>query len=454
MKNLLSNLMLMGLVVLLSILLAGCTTSQMVPGRPALTLVEPATQEVCIDEIPVPEYVFKGKNKQAKEQEVNFVWPWYVAIGGKITNESGVFERAAAGQIDQSTVVGLATRKYFLWSAYRSKALRVAPRDPYDWNEIRKVLMEVTGEGNILTKITALPPDVIEKQVWRNNIPPELFITGALTEVTVGEESSAGGVTFLGGGISGKVVQTSVAGSLEITDPYTGELLVCVMGQNRVTARQVGAEVFRIVSFNGDQEYLNIEYTTAREMIKQQVQVELVDFLFYKAFKKFIETRPEYLTQRLHYRAGRIQFLAGDLAARIGLSDLSNAVPVAESQEQVIEEKYQIISPEPNAVQESPKTNVQKSDANQPADVQKSGQSPSEQTSESVGAQFQESESEPRSQKIDAQKSEEAKDEQISRAADKQEGEETKGEQISKKVDESAAKDKPANEEELVNEEI
>ncbi len=453
MKNLLSYLMLIGLVALLSFSVAGCTTSQMVPGRPALTLVEPATQEVCIDEIPVPEYVFKGKNKQAKEQEVNFVWPWYVAIGGKITNESGVFERAAAGQIDQSTVVGLATRKYFLWSAYRSRALRVAPRDPFDWNEIRKVLMEVTGEGNILSKLTALPPDVIEKQVWRTNIPPELFITGALTEVTVGEESAAGGVNFMGGGISGKVVQTSVAGSLEIIDPYTGELLVCVMGQNRVTARQVGAEAFRIVSFNGNEEYLNIEYTTAREMIKQQVQVELVDFLFYKAFKKFIETRPEYLTQRLHYRAGRIQFLAQDLAAKIGLSDLSNAVPLDESEEEVTEEENEQVS------QKVDEQETQKSAAEQTsksADVQESNEPASEQTSESVGAQFQaeESENEPISQQIDTQQSEEAKDKQISEKADAQESEEAADEQISKKVDESANEDKPANEDELVNEEI
>lgn len=443
MKKTLSYLILCGMMVSLSFLAGGCDTIQKNSGRPALTLVEPATQEICIDEIPVPEYVFKGKNKQEKEQEVNFVWPWYVAIGGKITNESGVFERAAAGQIDQSTVVGLATRKYFLWSAYRSNALRVAMRDSYDWNEIRKVLMEVSGEGNILTKLTALPQNVIESQVFRNNIPPELFVTGALTEVTVGEESSAAGVTFFGGGLSSKVVQTSVAGSLEITDPYTGELLISVMGQNRITARQIGAEVFRIVSFNGNEEYLNIEYTTAREIIKQQVQVELVDFLFYKAFKKLIEARPEYLTQRLHYRVGRIQYFAEDLAKNIGLSDLSSAIPVDKTQEQVIEERYE-------------QTDVQKSDANDanqpaspaPEDIPQSEQAPDEQTGESVDAQFQEdSESEPISREIDAQQSEEAKDEQINQAVDSQEGEEAADKQISKKVDESANENKPANEE-------
>ncbi len=333
MKKLLSNFMLMGLVVPLSFLAVGCTTSQMTSGRPALSLVEPATQQACIDEISAPEYVFTGKNKLDREQKVNFLWPWYVAIGGKIANESGVFERAAAGQIDQSTVMGLATRKYFLWSAHRSKALRVALRDPYDWNEIRKVLIEVTGEGNLLTKLTALPPEVIKKQIWGNNIPPEFFITGSLTEVTIGEESTAAGITFAGIGISGKVVQTSVAGSLEITDPYTGELVVSVMGQNRVTAQRIGAEGFRIISFDGREEYLNVEYNTAKEIIKQQVQVELVDFLFYKAFQKLMETNPDYLTKRLHYRAGRIQYLAKELAEKLELSDLSEATPIAESDE-------------------------------------------------------------------------------------------------------------------------
>lgn len=332
MKKLLGNFTLMGLVFSLSFLAVGCTTSQMNSDRPALSLVEPATQQVCIDEISAPEYIFTGKNKLNREQKVNFVWPWYVAIGGKIANESGVFERAAAGQIDQSTVMGLATRKYFLWSAHRSKALRVALRDPYDWNEIRKVLIEVTGEGNLLTKLTALPSDVIKKQIWGNNIPPEFFITGSLTEVTIGEESTAAGITFAGIGISGKIVQTSVAGSLEITDPYTGELVVSVMGQNRVTAQRIGAEGFKIVSFDGKEEYLNVEFNTAKEIIKQQVQVELVDFLFYKAFQKLMEN-PDYLTKRLHYRAGRIQYLAKDLAEKLELSDLSEAVPVAESDE-------------------------------------------------------------------------------------------------------------------------
>ena len=323
-----NRLTLRGVVIFVCILVVGCTTSQMNSGVPALSLVEPGTQEVCLDDIPIPRYTVEVKNEQGGEEMMDFEWPWYAAIGGKIQNESGVFERAAAGQIDQSTVVGMATRKYFLWSAHRAKALRVAMRDSVDWNEIRKVLIEVGGEGTLLTKLTPLPQEVIEQQVFRQNIPPEFFISGGLTEVTVAEESIAAGFTFAGGGISGKVVQTSVAGSLEITDPYTGELLVSVMGQNRVTAEQIGIEAFRIVSFGGDEEYLNAEYITAKEIIKQQVQVGLVDFLFYKAFKDLYENRPGYVTNRLHYRVGRIQGYALELAAKKGLTVINGVVPV------------------------------------------------------------------------------------------------------------------------------
>jgi hypothetical protein len=316
----------------------GCTTSHIRSNKPDLSLVEPKTKQFSLDDIPQAKYTVTVNNDQGEEEQMEFFWPWYAAIGGKIMNETAVFERAAAGQIDQSMVLGMATRKYFLWSAHRAKAIRVAMRDTTDWNEMRKVLMEVSGEGTILAGLTPLPPEVIQRQVLRQNIPPELFITGGLTEVTVAEESAAAGLNFAGIGASGKIVQTSVSGTLEITDPYTGEMIVSVMAQNMVTAEQIGAEAFRIVSFGGDAEYLNIELSTAREMIKQQVQVELVDFLFYKAFKELYESREGYLTSRLHYRVGRIQGYAQELAAKKGSAVIGTVVPVVPVPSNSIEE--------------------------------------------------------------------------------------------------------------------
>ncbi len=347
-------------------LLVGCTTSHIESGNPDLSLVEPITKQFSLDEIPVARYMIKVSNEQGQEEDLEFDWPWYAAIGGKIQNESGVFERAAAGQIDQSTVVGMATRKYFLWSGHRAKAVRVAMRDQTDWNEVRKVLMEVAGEGSILAKLTPLPPEIIEQQVYRQNIPPEFFVTGSLTEVTIAEESSAAGFNFAGIGASHKIVQTSVAGSLEITDPYTGELVVAVMGQNRITAEQVGAEGYRIVSFGGDEEYLNVELTTAKEMIKQQVQVELVDYLFYKAFKELYEQKPGYLTNRLHYRLGRVQGYAQELAASKGLTVIGNAVPVS----------FEIVEQtEPNTIEmPKPESDVPGTDESEPEDIEEPAQ--------------------------------------------------------------------------------
>jgi hypothetical protein len=200
------------------------------------------------------------------------------------------------------------------------------------------MLLEVGGKENLLP-LTALPPEVIEKEVWGKNIPPELFVSGTLTEVTVGEESSAAGLHIAGFGASKKVVRTSVSGSIEITDPYTGELLISIMGQNRVTASQVGFEVARIVSAFGGEEYVNAEIISAKEMIKQQVQVELVDFLFYKAFKELFESRPEYFTQRLHYRAGLIRAYAKRMAAAKGLTIVGDVVPVQAADKQAVNSK-------------------------------------------------------------------------------------------------------------------
>jgi hypothetical protein len=358
-----------GLLLCFCFYAVGCTTNHVKSGEPVLSLVVPKTKQFSLDDIPEAKYTVLVKNDKSEEEQMEFVWPWYAAIGGKIMNESAVFERAAAGQIDQSMVLGMATRKYFMWSAHRAKAIRVANREQIDWNEIRKVLLEVAGEGTILTSLTPLPPEVIQSQVLRQNIPPELFITGGLTEVTVAEESVAAGLTFAGIGSSGKVVQTSVSGTIEITDPYTGEMIVSVMAQNVVTAEQVGAEAFRIVSFGGDAEYLSIELSTAREMIKQQVQVELVDYLFYKAFKELIERRSAYLTSRLHYRVGRIQGYAQELATKRGLTIVGHAVPIPP--EDALEVPQPIIElPVPGIGQEPVDPNVLKETGKQLDTVQ------------------------------------------------------------------------------------
>ncbi len=338
MKKIIVISLAIGLMFVISFSVVGCATAYANIDKYPLSLVEPATQQKCLDDIPLAWYKVKAENDEGQEEELKFVYPWYVAIGGKISNETGTYEQAAAGQVNYSTVLGMATRKYFLWSANRAKALKVALRDPYDWNEMKKMLLEVGGKANInkegeLVPLPSLQSSLTAKDindyVWRKNIPPELFVTGALTEVTVGEESFAAGITFAGVGPSTKVVQTSVAGTLEITDPYTGELLVSVMGQNRVSAYQVGIEAFRIVSaFGINDEFLNVGFSTAKEVIKQQVQVELVDFLFYEAFKKLYETKPEYLTERLHYKVEKIQKQAEELAEQKGLTITGEAVPV------------------------------------------------------------------------------------------------------------------------------
>lgn len=337
MKKIIVTSLVISSILISPFLVGGCTESYANLDRSPLSLVEPTTQQRCLDGIPVAKYKVKVKNGRGREETLEFAYPWYIAIGGKITNETGAYEQAAVGQVNYSTILGLGIRKYFLWSADRAKAIKVALRDPYDWNEMKKEFLEVGGRANIRngerehlpTLSSSLSSEMIEKEVWNKNIPPELFVTGALTEVTVGEESFAGGVVFAGIGSSTKVVQTSVAGSLEITDPYTGELLVSVMGQNRVSAYQIGIEAFLIVSaFGTNDKFLNAELVGAKEIIKQQVQVELVDFLFYKAFEKLYTSRAEYLTERLHYRVGKIREQSENLAQQKGLTVVSKVVPI------------------------------------------------------------------------------------------------------------------------------
>ena len=51
MKKVLSNLMLVGLGALICLSVVGCSPSEPKLSKPVLSLVEPSTQELCIDEI-------------------------------------------------------------------------------------------------------------------------------------------------------------------------------------------------------------------------------------------------------------------------------------------------------------------------------------------------------------------------------------------------------------------
>lgn len=310
---------------------AGCATTNANARdvkTPLVSVVKPATQKE-LDSIPKATYKYEASDPNTgnivKEM---FEWPIYVAIGN-IKNETGAYETAAAGQVNYSTVLGMATRKYYLDSASRISALRVSLRDP-DRDEIRKILMEVSGEGNILAKLTPLPENVIKEQVWGKLIPPEFYISGALAEINIAEKSVAAGLSFAGIGASGKIVETSVTGSIEITDIYTGEMLKSVIGQNKVVAYQIGFDAFRIASaFGLNDQYLNAEIVFSQEMIKQKVQAELVDYLYYVAFTELLKKKPEILTDRLHFRVGRVHGRALELAKQKGLTIVGGVVPVA-----------------------------------------------------------------------------------------------------------------------------
>jgi len=311
----------------ISLGVTGCATTEAHDKNitPMVSVLKPVTQKE-LDSIPKATYEYEARDPNTGNtvKEI-FEWPIYVAIGD-VKNETGAYETAAAGQVNYSTVLGMATRKYWLSSASRTPALKASLRDP-DREAIRRILMEVGGEGNILAKLTPLPEKVIEEQIWRKLIPPELYISGALAEVNIAEKSAAAGLSFAGIGLSGKVVETSVTGSIEITDIYTGEMLKSVMGQNRVVAHQVGFDAFRIVSaFGLDDQYLNAEVVFSQEIIKQKVQAELVDYLYYVAFTELMREKPEILIERLHYRVGRIHGYAAELAKQKGFELVNGSV--------------------------------------------------------------------------------------------------------------------------------
>ena len=323
--------------ILVSLFLTGCSNAHRNIKNHDLTRVEDETKQ-SLDSVSPPMYTVKVQDKQGLEKDFEFAYPWYIAIGGQIANESGTYEQAAAGQVNYSTVLGMATRKYFFNSGYRASFINVAPRCPVDYPAIQRMLGEVGYQANInkngelLFKPSiqsSLSEKNVREHVWNKSIPPELFITGSVTEVTVGEESMSVGIVFAGIGPSTKVVRTSISGTLEITDPYTGELVVSVMCQNKISAYQIGAEAFRVVSaFGIDNEFMNVGYTEAKEMIKQQVQVELIDYLFASAFEEFRQKRPAYLTQRLHNEVGIITKRAKELAEKEGFTVVGKVSPV------------------------------------------------------------------------------------------------------------------------------
>ena len=322
MKRLIFCLATLSCVVVLGV--SGCVVAGGTPKVPVLSIVRPETQEL-LKNIPRARYEFQAVNPDTEAKEtLQFEWPLYVAIGN-VRNETGAYETAAAGQVNYSTILGMATRKYYIDSVSRAPALRGASRD--DREEIRRILMEVGGEGNILAKLTPLTEELVNHQVWKQLIPPEFYISGALTEVSIADKSVAGGLSFAGVGVSGKIVETSVSGSIEITDIYTGEMLGSVIGQNRVVAHQVGVDTFRIVSaFGLSNQYLNAEAIFSQELIKQKVQAELVDYLYYTAFTELLRERPEILTNRLHFRVGRIHSRAMEIARQKGLELVNNSV--------------------------------------------------------------------------------------------------------------------------------
>ena len=309
--------------------LIGCGGAHKNINNHFLNRVEDETKK-SLDSVSPPTYTVRVQDEQGLEKDFEFAYPWYIAIGGQIANESGTYEQAAAGQVNYSTVLGMATRKYFFNTGYRASFVDVAPRCPVDYPAIQRMLGEVGYQagigknGELLFKPSiqsSLKEEDVRKYVWNKSIPPELFITGSVTEVTVGEESISAGVVIAGVGPSAKVVRTSISGTLEITDPYTGELIVSVMCQNKISAYQIGAEAFRIVSaFGIDDEFMNVGYTEAKEMIKQQVQVELIDYLFASAFEEFHQKRPEYIDQRLHSKVGIIAKRGKELAEKQGLT--------------------------------------------------------------------------------------------------------------------------------------
>jgi hypothetical protein len=332
------RILLVANLVLLPFLLlpmAGCATQDAMAKEPLtglpLSVDVPKTQAL-LDIVPVPRYSFAALDKNGKRVVKEFEWPLYVTIG-EIYNKTGTYETAAAGQVNYSTVLGLEPGDYYENTANRTKALRVLYRGTSSNSnptETAKIIAEVSGEGGrILEKLTMLDPNMVREHVIRRTWPSEYLIGGAIIEVTIAERSAAAGLSFAGIGGSGKFVETNIYASIKLINIYTGEELICKIGQNKVKSFQLGINVFKIVSLLGaDDKYLNLEVAASKEMDKGQVQRELVDFLYYVAMEELYKERPEFVEDRLHYRVGIVSAYAEQFAKQQGLTFLGEVRPV------------------------------------------------------------------------------------------------------------------------------
>ena len=277
--------------------------------RPLLSLVKPLTQ-MDLNNIPKAMYAIRVINKDGEEGIFKFEVPFNVAIGGDIGNRTGAYENASVGQVTYTSALGSDTPKYYESSVARAGYVLIN-RNPMVGEDIRKYLMEVSGHPavpgtNILADLTPLDPNSVKRNINNRLALAEIWVTGSVMEITQAEASRAAGINFAGIGASGKEVSSSITASFNLVDPHSREQLITKVGYDVVTARQKGVEGFRIVSWFGLEEYLNIEIASAKDLIKERAQTEVVDYVCAQSFTSLIEEKPEFLVDRLLYRRGKI----------------------------------------------------------------------------------------------------------------------------------------------------
>jgi len=305
------------------LLLAGCGNSHKFPlAKYRLLQSEPETQKY-LDDVPTAQYKAKTVDSEGNKGVMNFAFPLNLAPGD-VGNETRAYDTAPTGQVNYSAIFGNAFDDYISNSLSRAKGVVTCVRDIVNWNLMKQIIMEVGKSDSAISNLTLEQ----RKEAWGRVECPDLYISASLADVTVSEKSNSAGLVIAGWGGSRKTVQTTIKGFLEIHDPYTGVQLVSVGALNTVTAYQIGAQVFRLTSMFGSEEFLNAEATVAEDMSKSRVQTELADFLVALALNKLYEAHPEYLTARINYRTGLIQAKAEELALERGLTVVGKAVPV------------------------------------------------------------------------------------------------------------------------------